>query len=217
MSCEPTALSSLYGGSVARKRKSRGELDGESTALAGCIGGLPRLQEVHTCPWILDFARAAFGGPIAHDPCAASDPSCWFATERNTTLPAEALDMQARLQATDDKAERKLLKKALKPFYNALPDALLDCAFLNPQFDHLAKWMQLVFEQGQTGRRSILLCPVRPHRKWWTRYAQGANGVWLAPFPFVGQKQAFPAPVCLLARNCDLPPMGKRETGRFRL
>jgi hypothetical protein len=197
------AIHSLYGGAVARR------------ALAGNVGGQERVQEVLTPRVILDAVREAFGGVISHDPCAASDRSQWFA-ERNETLPPEAQAM-VEAMAGADKAERKRLKALLKPYYLALPDELEDRAFLNPAFDFLAPWMSLVAHEGLEGKRNILLAPVRTHRRWFTRYAAGASGVWLAPLPFVGQKQAFPAPLCLLARNRVIPPLGRLETGRFVL
>ena len=98
MSKSANAVTSLYGGSVARKRKSSGKLDAESTALAGNVGGQARTQEVHTPRWLLDFVELAFGGPIALDPCAASDPEAWFAS-RNTTLPPATEPLIAELSA----------------------------------------------------------------------------------------------------------------------
>jgi hypothetical protein len=199
------ALASLYGGKVARQRR----------ALAGNIGGQERTQEVRTPPEILAAASEAMNG-IRHDPCAASDPAVWFA-ERNETLPPEAQTLVEQLAAAESKSDKKRLKSLLKPYYLALPDSVEDGTFLNPPFDFLAPWMSLAAHEGLEGKRVVLLAPVRTHRRWFTRYAAGASGVWLAPLPFVGQKQAFPAPLCLLARNCVIPPLGRLETGRFVL
>lgn len=44
--------------------------------LAGTVGGLDRVQEVHTPAWVLDAARTALGGAIALDPCALLGYGC---------------------------------------------------------------------------------------------------------------------------------------------
>lgn len=49
-----------------------------------------REQEIHTPPELVAPIRAAFGGTIALDPCAASNPKFWFA-EHNITLPENGL------------------------------------------------------------------------------------------------------------------------------
>lgn len=196
------AVHSLYGGKVARERK----------ALSGNVGGQARVQEVRTPEWVLDAVRRAFGGQIAWDPCATSDPSHHFA-EYNVTLPPHAQALVAELSACTDDDEKKRLTKALKPHYTKGVSELHDFTFLNPPYGHLESWMR--YAASGHSQRVVQLIPVRPHRTWWVKYAAGWHCVWLAPLAFVDQVQAFPAPLCLLSRNCVIPDLGKRETGRI--
>ncbi len=201
-----TALASLYNSTKGRP-------------LAGNVGGLARVQEVLTPTWILDAVREAFGGPIGLDPCASTNPANWFA-EANLCLPPEAGVLQAAINAAEGTRESAGLKRQLQEYTLGgslrenwdIPDA-----FINPHFDTLQPWMAKVkAESDRTGGyRTVLLCPVRTQRSWWPKLAAGARGVWLAPFSFVGHKSAFPAGLCLLARGCEIPPLGKAETGRF--
>ena len=46
--------------------------------------------------------------------------------------------------------------------------------------------------------RVVLLCPFRPHRRWFAEYTCGYPVSSLAPFAFEGHKQAFPAPLCVV-------------------
>jgi hypothetical protein len=75
-------------------------------------------------------------------------------------------------------------------------------AWVNPPYDSLEEWMKHAYGQslalsGPVG--SYLLIPLRPQRGWWVTYAARANWIrTLAPFPFVGQKHTFPAPLVLL-------------------
>lgn len=198
------------------------------SALAGNIGGLARVQEVRTPACILDAVRAAFGhAQIDFDPCAATDRTHWIAVH-NLCLPPEASGLQAeiahrrRMRSTGERDERLAkLQRDLKAVSAGGALAMEwphDRMFWNPPFDALAMWMRKAFRHGADGSlRSVGLIPVRPHRRWWTEYAKGANGVWLAPLAFEGNKSSFPAPLCLLARNCEIPPLGKIETGRFNL
>ena len=175
-------------------------------------GGRFRVQEVYTPPFILDAVRAAFGGQIGLDPCAATDSSMWFA-ETNWHLPYEVAELQEALEAAP-RGQTAELKRRIKAFTHAgsltreWPSVP---TFMNPHFDTLAPWLARFAAMTVP---AVVLCPVRTHRKWWVRGAVGAECVLLAPFAFVGNKSTFPAPLCLLSRNCRIPYLGKAETGR---
>jgi hypothetical protein len=91
-----------------------------------------------------------------------------------------------------------------------------ESAWVNPPYDSLEEWMKHAYYQSLAHREasgpvhygvgSYLLIPLRPQRGWWVTYAARASWIRsLAPFPFVGQKQAFPAPLVLLGYG--VPPV----------
>lgn len=193
------ALQSLYGAS----------------ALAGNVGGLDRKQETHTPEAILGPVRAALGGAIQLDPCAASEQACWFAGV-NITLPPAAVALEAHLAGADKKTKATIMS-TLKPFYRALPPVDV-CpgftTFVNPPFGFLELWMRWCARRGGP---TIGLWPVRTHRRWWVSACKGAEVVLLDyKVVFVGHKNAFPAPLCLVSWGCTVPDLGPRETGRWR-
>jgi hypothetical protein len=166
---------------------------------------------VLTPPAILELARAALGGDIQFDPCASTDPKNWFATELNWCLPPRAGELQALENPT--KAEKAELKELVNrgSLIRLWPKVR---TFINPHFDTLKPWM---YALRTAEAPTVLLCPVRPHRRWWCDHAGGLLISFLRPFPFVGSKSPFPAPLCLIYKNCE-PPMGlhELETRRVR-
>lgn len=178
-----------------------------------------RKQEILTPDDILDAARKALGGEIRIDPCAASNPKDWFATRINKTLPPEAQVLVRKLENAYSKERQAELERALKPYYLAVPSFIGDGSFVNQPFNFLERWMRLCARSARDARRPriVQLLPVRPRRRWWPKYAAGANGVFLADFPFKGEDNNYPESCALLAFNCEIPPLGELETGRFRL
>lgn len=175
MTDEPNALHSLYGGASARK------------ALSGNVGGQEREQEVWTPDWIWDVARAALGGRIALDPCAASRPEGWRAAH-NVTLPGNGLAITWDPVGT----------------------------YFNPPYADLEEWLAKAYLEGGRGAKIVGLFPCRPHRRWFLECLRGSTLVFLHyKVVFVGHKNAFPAPLVLAAWNCTTPPLGERETGRW--
>lgn len=172
-----------------RRANALDSLYGKKTTLAANVGKSPqdRPQEVYTPDWVLDAVRETFGGTIALDPCAASVPEHQF-------------------------AEVSLCRE-LDPVCDGLALEWLDGSYVNPPFVDLGAWLA----KGARGRRVIVLCPFRPHRRWFFEACAGAQIVCLHyNVKFKGHKSAFPAPLCLISWNCVLPDLGVRETGRVQ-
>jgi hypothetical protein len=182
------------------------------TALTSLYSQIEREQEVSTPPWILDAASEAMGG-IWIDPCAHSDPARHFA-KANFTLSAYGQELQRALRLLSG-AEARVVQKELQGEYRkgSLLEDWADWShvFINPIYSDLGIWMQ---KACTIGGSAVQLIPVRPHRQWWPRNAKGWQCVYLAPLAFVGSTSSFPAPLCLLAKNCTIPDLGKRETYR---
>lgn len=164
-------------------------------ALAGNVGGQEREQTVLTPDWIVEGVRQVFGGTIDLDPCAADDPATHLATV-NVTKEMDGLSM---------------------PWSGCT-------VYSNPPYADLKPWMTKYLDEAlDWGNTQIIaLVPLRPQRKWFcdTIRRAGATLYTLAPFPFKGHKQAFPAPMCLITYNVptglELIFPGK-VTGRWRL
>lgn len=176
------------------------------------LTGPAREQEVSTPPWLLDAVSGAMGG-IWVDPCAHSDPARHFAPV-SLTLTDRGQDLQRALRALTG-PEAKTVKAALDLEYRKgsllLDWTEFDHVFINPIYSDLEVWMA---KACTVGGSCIQLIPVRTHRRWWTANAQGWECIFLAPFAFVGSVSSFPAPLCLLAKGCTIPDLGKRETYR---
>ncbi len=69
--------------------------------------------------------------------------------------------------------------------------------YVNPPYGQLQVWMEKCATETKTGTDIVALVPFRPQRQWFCDL-RSAVVITLAPFPFVGHKQAFPAPLCLL-------------------
>jgi hypothetical protein len=183
-------------------------LYGKKSALTGNVGGQARVQEVHTPAWIWQAVRDTFGGRIALDPCAASDPQHWQA-EANITLPDNALaldwDVDGGIYANPPfnqlgptKGRPATEKSEAKPFTH--------CG-----------WMAKFATEAEAGRQIVALVPFRPHRKFFLKACSGGEIVCLNyDVKFEGHKQAFPAPLCLISWNCRVVDLCSRENGRWR-
>jgi hypothetical protein len=175
-----------------RKANAVDSLYGKKAQLATNVGKKvqDRPQEVYTPDWVLDAVRATFGA-IELDPCAASVPEHQFA---GVSLCLE-----------------------LDPACDGLALEWLDRSYVNPPFADLGMWLEKAAIEGSRGHRVIVLCPFRPHRRWFLDSCAGAQIVCLHyAVKFKGHKSAFPAPLCLISWNCVLPDLGSRETGRIQ-
>lgn len=73
-----------------------------------------------------------------------------------------------------------------------------DYTFVNPPYARLEEWLAKAADEGRRGREVMVLCPLRPHRKWFRASTQGAL-VWdLNPVKFVGYKSAAPMAMCIV-------------------
>lgn len=196
-------------------------LYGAGNALAGNVGGQARRQEVHTPRWFLDEAvRPAVGGVIGLDPCAASDPSRWFAKD-SITAPGIVHDLEALLLTLPKGSkDAQAVKRSLRAIYSTppeLPGETLS-AFVNPPFAYLQPWIEWCRDAARRGVRVVGLWPVRPGNAWWIPGCRAAGGeiVFLsARFAFEGFKAAHPEDMACVAWNCQVPDLGKWETGRW--
>jgi hypothetical protein len=83
--------------------------------------------------------------------------------------------------------------------------------YINPPYANLKEWMQ--FALTQTEVSWAMLCPVRPHRRWWAALARHPNYViFLAPVAFVGHATAFPAPLCIVTNCADVALQYERRS-----
>jgi phage N-6-adenine-methyltransferase len=94
-------------------------------------------------------------------------------------------------------------------------------AFVNPPYADLQDWMRVCQFSADVRDiqhcKSIMLIPFRPQRAWFNTLCKGREVASLAPFPFVGHKSAFPAPLCLVGYGMPLPnsikmPMARGKT-----
>lgn len=200
----------------------------KASALSGNIGVADRRQEILTPDIILDAAATALGGSIPLDPCATRDKRFHFADE-NWYLSREAYDvvdaMEAMKQLPNTK-ENKLKFKALAAQKKKLflaGDGLhylweKPC-YVNFPFKYMAAWLRVARISSDTCKTPIvLMAPVRTSRRWFSTLTRDTTWIWLAPFPFVGERDCFPAPLSLLTYNCEIPQgaLGKLEIERIK-
>ena len=89
------------------------------------------------------------------------------------------------------------------PLQDGLASDWTDRTYVNPPYNNLQPWLE---RASSSKGRTIVLCPVRPHRSWWMHaFYKACEVMVMRPFPFAGHKQVFPAPLCLMYFN-----------GRFR-
>lgn len=208
-----TALASLYGGKKARARKS-------GKALAGDVEDQEREQTVLTPPWFVQqlvMPREMFTtnpplpvhGPytLALDPCTTPEnPTGALVRCTGTEL--------VRVNVPPGGPDHEM---QLNPFDNGLlidwqdtvrgldvPDPFV---FVNPPYADLEAWLVKCAAEAHKGVAIHALIPFRPHREWFGTILQSSQAIIkaLAPFPFVGSKSAFPAPLCLCSWNIPSP------------
>jgi hypothetical protein len=190
-----------------------------STALSGNVGGQKREQTVLTPDWLLDVIRAV--ATIGLDPCTTLENP--VGASEFICLSPKALELQEKLAALpmEDKTARTAVAKELKPLLlgGGLQADWLQAGlvFVNPPYDMLHAWMLKCANEADAGSCIYLLAPFRPQRKWFVEYTRGYRVVSLKPFPFVGHRQALPAPLCLVCYNLPVPNLGDYETGCWRV
>lgn len=159
--------------------------------------GGAREQTVLTPDWLLDAIREV--APIGLDPCTTAENPTGAAVFM--AAPAQDGLKWDWVDAMDLHGARGLV-------------------YVNPPYSDLMPWMRKCFVEAEYKAHEevtsiYLLAPYRPQRRWFNEYTKGYTVVSLAPFPFKGHKQAFPAPLCLVCYNLPVPHLGKYETGRW--
>jgi len=180
------ALHSLYGGRVSRLREAAAA---EGKALAGNVGGQKRNQTVLTPRWFVGQLIHSAGYPLGYDPCTTA----WNPTK-------------AKVFSTEK-------TDGLKTNWAAICKKHDGWIYVNPPFDKLKLWLAKCELEAMRGARIYCLAPFRPWRTWFCSYTEAWPVVSLAPFPFVGEKNAYPAPLCVISYNLPVPqiinPKGK--------
>jgi hypothetical protein len=181
----PNALHSLFGGKVARLRRIAEEQGNK--ALAGNVGGQKRNQTVLSPDWFIGQLIQVYG-PLGYDPC---------------TTPWNPL--KAKVFSTKKTDGFKVSW--------ALTCRRHGWIYVNPPYDDLKRWMERCNREADAGAQILLLAPFRPWRTWFCDLLEGRPVVSLAPMPFVGEKSAYPAPLCVVPYNLEIPvivnPRGK--------
>lgn len=92
------------------------------------------------------------------------------------------------------------------PQRDGLSEEWADRTFCNPPYGDLKRWM---LRSGGERVEHAMLVPVRTHRQWFQISNYDAVA-FLRPLKFVGFKQEFPAPLCVLYRagRCKKPDDG---------
>lgn len=131
-------------------------------------GGKERPQDVFTPQVILDAIERVWPEGIECDP--APNPN--------------ALVVAQRYRYPDDGMMRE-------PASGEWPDR----TYCNPPYRDLKMWLKKPVRY----REHMMLIPVRPLRVWWCEHvARSTQVAWLKPVAFVGHKQAYPAPLCMV-------------------
>jgi DNA N-6-adenine-methyltransferase (Dam) len=160
-------------------------------------------QEILTPLWILDdVVRPAFKGRIMLDPCAST---------------GDKPDGNGGLTVRSRNAELNIYEPLKPGDPSGLDVPWADRTFVNPPYNNLKEWLAKLAKELEVGKRIIMLIPVRTNRTWWFEAMSRADDiVCLNPFPFVGSKSAFPAPVCLVGfETGDLNVPTARVAGRL--
>lgn len=71
--------------------------------------------------------------------------------------------------------------------------------FVNPPYAQLGKWIQKAFSEASTGKRCVMLIPVRTHRVYWHHYILPHARVYylLGTLRFAPYRQNAPFPLCI--------------------
>ena len=149
-----------------------------------------RPQEVYTPGEIVDLPMMVWG-EIGLDPCwgpgsIVPSMNCYYVPPRYEV-------------AADGKMKTVFVAHPGDQDGLDLPWA--QYTFVNPPYAHpyLSRWLrkaQLEYERYSI--EIMLLCPVRPHRKWWRdAYASRTRVAYLDPVRFLGAASAAPFPLCV--------------------
>lgn len=197
------ALSSLYG---------QGHVDATRTRECVAMPGL-REQTVFT-PIEIVTVLLALWGRVAYDPCHGHPGVVLTKSGRKLGKLAALMEKgwthEKLVAAGHANPTASVIPAERKTDCRGLCDVWVDATFCNPPYGNLREWLE--YATGQPADH-VLLVPVRPHRKWWRKWAATIppeDLVYLNPVKFVGYDQAFPAPLCLARANAPA-----NEVGRF--
>lgn len=74
-----------------------------------------------------------------------------------------------------------------------------DYTYANPPFRYAKQWLAKALHEAGLGHEIMMLAQTRGHRSWFRKACKSATCVCdLNPLKFVGFKQTFPAPLCML-------------------
>ncbi len=161
-----------------------------------------REQTVLTGQSVVDFL-GAFWGRTRLDPCAAPAGPVWVeccsckgsgVKKGKSCKPCGGLGGSFQLDSINPERSVRISEGG-----DGLKEIWGSSTYVNPPYDDLAPWLLHEMVAGCT----IWLVPVRPHRKWWRRWAKGTTVGYLNPQKFKGHHQTFPGPLCLGMRHGD--------------
>ena len=169
------ALQSLYGkGDAVRRAPGRRSSPGTST----------RPQEVYTSQPIIDGILRLWPEGIALDPCGG--PRSIVPAARSYFVPG---------RRRGDKVT--YVARAGEEDGLALP--WCERTYCNMPFGLLQRWLEKAAGEPD---EQILLAPVRTQRNWFLDALELADQtIWLDDVRFLGFRESFPAPLCLLYRG----------------
>lgn len=162
----------------------------ESPAPAKRRGGYmakAKRSDTNTPPEILAMARAVFGGPISLDPC--SNPKSAVGAEHEVML------------TTYEAAEVPLERRHRVTYGSGLTLPWSGSVFVNPPFDHLAKWAQkCAGEHELRGAEVLLLGPARTDTVWFHSLIPSCSAwcLWKGRIRFLGEEDQCPFPLCFV-------------------
>ncbi len=184
----PKALRAGYGASDRLKKNNTAK---------SMICPEERPQEIYTPHPIIDAVQLVWGR-IALDPCWG--PGSIIEADAHYYVPP-----RIEVRMVKDPKTKKYVEKARTVFVASPTDTdglwlpWVDFTFVNPPFALLKDWLAKALLESALGKEIMVLCPVRPHRKWWRTAARSTNGIcYLNPVKFLGNKSALPLPMCVM-------------------
>lgn len=134
---------------------------------------------------LLELVRAAFGGPIDLDPCAARDPAHWFARV-NVPRPG------TRIEGTRSKIDGLEALATFKPW----------TCYINPPYGRgIGRWVEAWARSP--AKHAIALLPARTDTRWFAAGWAASNAACFlrGRLTFVGAPAPAPFPSVLLYRG----------------
>lgn len=184
------ALNSLYG---------QGHLDATRTRECVAMPG-KREQTVFTPQVIVDVLLKLWGS-IEYD-CCHGEPGVVLTATGREAKKAKRLPPDQAMQVALGFAVQveSIVPARRRTSTRGLIDPWPRHSYANPPYGTLAEWLDWSLKQFEP---HVMLVPVRPHRKWWRKWARERQIIYLNPLTFLGYDGSFPAPLCLASNRAS--------------